>query len=59
MTCKDFDYTFMIAIMQSQHYNFGAETHLGGGVVSAFVASTPLKKAHKDSDHTVVIAVIH
>ena len=54
----------------SQPYNFGAETHLGGGDASAFVvpsarslsstlvASTVLRKPHKDSDHTAVIAVI-
>ena len=52
----------------------GAETHLGGGDMSAFVsplaaiarALSPLPvavpflgKAHEDSDHTAVIAVVH
>ena len=58
----------------TQLYNFGVETHLGGGDTSAFVvpsaaiarslssmsvASTVLQRTHKDSDHTAVIAVIH
>ena len=52
----------------------GAETHLGGGDMSAFVSplaaiaralhrlpvAVPfLGKAHEDSDHTAVIAVVH
>ena len=53
----------------------GAETHLGGGDMSAFVSllaaiapSAPstsggstvlIGKAHEDSDHTAVIAVVH
>ena len=38
MAYEDSDYTFMIAINAlSQPYNFGAETHLGGGDTSAFV----------------------
>ena len=38
MACKDSDYTVVIAIMHCPHpYNFGAETHLGGGDTSAFV----------------------
>ena len=55
-------------------YNNCAETHLGGGVMSAFVfllatiaqvfsstfiASKAREKARKDSDHTVVIAVVY
>ena len=57
----------------TQAFNFGAETHLGGGDTSAFdvlsaVIARPLRlslpvhllgKAHKDSDDTVVIAVVH
>ena len=58
----------------TQAYNFGSETHLGGGDTSAFVSPWPpllehslrlpvavpfLAKAHEDSDHMVVIAVIH
>ena len=56
----------------TQPYNFGAETDLGGGDTSAFVVlsaaiARPLRlslpvqllgKAHEDSDHTVVIAVV-
>ena len=34
MVYKDSDYTVVIAIV----YNFGAETHLGGGDTSAFAA---------------------
>ena len=52
----------------------GAETHLGGGDMSAFVSplaaiaralhrlpvAVPfLGTAHEDSDHTAVIAVVH
>ena len=52
----------------------GAETHLGGGDMSAVVSplaaiaralhrlpvAVPfLGKAHEDSDHTAVIAVVH
>ena len=58
----------------SSPYNFGAETHLGAGDTSAFVSPWPplldrslrlpvavlfLGKAHEDSDHTAVIAVVH
>jgi len=58
----------------TQAYNFGAETHLGGGDTSAFVlpwatiarslsstlvASTVLQRLNKVSDHTAVIAVFH
>ena len=51
--------------------NVGAETHLGGEDMSAFVSplaralsrlpvAVPfLGKAHEDSDHTAVIAVVH
>ena len=48
--------------------NFGAETHLGGGDTSAFifllaaitfVVITTLTKGPQDSNHTVVIAVVH
>ena len=55
-------------------HNNCAETHLGGGDTSAFVvpsaaiarsfsstlvASTVLRRSHKDSDHTAVITVVH
>ena len=68
MAYEDSDYAL------SQPYNFGAENHLGGGDTSAFVvpsaaiarslsstlvASTVLRRPHKDSDHTAVIAVVH
>ena len=58
----------------TQSYNNCAETHLGGGDTSAFVvpsaaiarslsstlvAGTVIRRAHKDSDHTAVIAVVH
>ena len=75
MTCKDSDYTVVIAIMHlSSPYNFGGETHLGAGDTSAFVSPWPpllerfvrqpvavlfLGKAHEDSDQTAVIAVVH
>ena len=64
----------MIAIMQLDKHNNCAETHFGGGDTGAFVVpsaaiarslsstsggSTVLRKAHKDSDHTAVIAVVH
>ena len=74
MAYEDSDYTFMIAIHALfQPYNFGAETHLGGGDTSAFVVlsaaiarslsstlvvSTVLRRP-QDSDHTAVIAVVH
>ena len=72
MACKDSDYTIVIAIMHCP--NFGAETHLGGGDMSAFLSplaaiaralhrlsgAVPfLGKTHEHSDHTAVIAVIH
>ena len=60
--------------MTQPHNNCG-ETHLGDGDTSAFdvpsaaiarsfsstlvVASTVIRRAHKDSDHTAVIAVVH
>ena len=55
-------------------HNNCAEIHLGGGDTMAFVvpsaaiawlfsstlvASTVIRRAHKDSDHTAVIAVVH
>ena len=58
----------------TQNQNNCAETHLGGGDMSAFVSPWPpllerslrlpvavpfLGKAHEDSDHTPVIAVVH
>ena len=58
----------------TQNQNNRAETHLGGGDMSALVSplaaiaralhrlpvAVPfLGKAHEDSDHTAVIAVIH
>ena len=58
----------------TQNQNNRAETHLGGGDMSAFVSplaaiaralhrlpvAVPfLGKAHEDSDHTAVIAVVH
>ena len=72
MAYRDSDYTVVIATMQP--HNFGAETHHGGRDTSAFVvpsaaiarslsstlvASTVLRRPHKDSDHTTVIAVVH
>ena len=63
MAYKDSDYTVVIT-----------ETHLGGGDTSAFVSPWPpllvrslrlpvavtfLAKAHEDSDHMAVIAVVH
>ena len=65
------DYTAVIADL---NVKVGVETHLGGGDMSAFVfpwlpllvhslrlpVAVPfLGKAHEDSDHTAVIAVIH
>ena len=58
----------------TQAYNFCAETHLGGGDTSGFVSPWPpllerslrlpvavpfLGKAHEDSDHTAMIAVVN
>jgi len=55
-------------------YNFGAESPLSAGVMSAFVfssaaivqaltsifvGSTALRKAHEDSDYTAMNAVTH
>ena len=38
MSYKDSDYTIVIALMyRPKHIIFGAETHLGGGVMSAFI----------------------
>jgi len=43
MSCKDSDYIIMIALMcWPKCMNFGAETHLGGGVMSAFVFPSTL-----------------
>ena len=37
MSYKDFDYTIVIAVVcWPKRMNFGAETHLGGGVMSPF-----------------------
>ena len=73
MAYKDSDYTVVIAVTQNQ--NNCAETHFGGRDMNAFVSplaaiaralsstsggSIPfLGKAHEDSDHTAVIAVVH
>ena len=72
MAYKDSDYTVVIAMPQP--HNNCAEAHLGGGDTSTFVvlsaaiarslsstlvASTALRRPHKDSDHTAVIAVVH
>ena len=58
----------------TQMYNFGAETPLSAGVMSAFVfsmaaivqalastfvGSTALRKAHEDSEYTAMNAVMH
>ena len=58
----------------TQNQNNCAETHLGGGDTSAFVvppaaiarslsstlvASTTLRRPHKDSDHTAVMQTMH
>ena len=58
----------------TQPHNNCGETHLGDGDTIAFVvpsaaiarsfsstlvASTVIRRAHKDSDHTAVIAVVH
>ena len=64
MAYRDSDYTVVIAIMQ----NNCAETHLGGGDTSDFVMPLAtidrrwlpvvLRRPHKVSDHTAMIAVI-
>ena len=55
--------------MLNQTYDFGAQTHLGAGVMSTaavvqvltstFVGSTALRKAHKVSDYTALNAIVH
>ena len=71
---SDYTVVIAIMHALSQPYNFGAETQLGGGDTSTFVvrsaaiarslsstlfASTLLRRPHKDSDHTAVIAIVH
>ena len=68
---RNSDYTAGITDL---NVKVGAETHLGGGDMSSFVSPWPpllqrslrllvavpfLGKAHEDSDHTAVIAVVH
>ena len=74
MAYRDSDYTVLIAHAATQPHNFGAETHHGVRDTSAFVmpsvaiarslsskfvASTVLRRPHKDSDHTAVITVAY
>ena len=74
LTYRDSDYTTVIAISPDLNVKVGAEIHLGGGDMSAFVlplaaiaralsstsgGSTALTKTPQDSDHTGVIAVVH
>ena len=71
---SDYTFMIAIMHCMSQPYNFGDKPHLGGGDTSDFVvpsaaiarslssmlvASTVLRRPHKDSDHTAVIAVVH
>ena len=74
MAYKDSDYTVVIAMLQwHNHTIIVLKLTLGGGDTSAFVvssaataqslsstlvASTALRRPHKDSDHTAVIAIV-
>ena len=65
MSYKDSDYTIVIALVCCHKcMNFGAETHLGGGVMSTFVflltaiAQAPHFDVHWQEGPTKILATL-